>query len=282
MFDEYGVAAGLTPSAARAVRRLHESGGAVRFWPGIYVDPARVDEPLTRIRAAQARYPDGVLLGIAAAICGYWPECPLTELEVACVRSGRPAARVSLLRRQVEPEWVLRRGPLAYTHPAFTAAYLAAVDNGRAVDEALRRGVSLEDILRAPLDRWPGGVTRRAVLADSRTRPWSQAERLLHRILRKHGITGWRANVPITTLSGRFYGDIVFSQARVIIEVDGREHHGTSTAFESDRARDNALVAEGWTVLRLTWAMLVHDEEGCVAWIRRVLRRAVRTCRASA
>jgi hypothetical protein len=39
---------------------------------------------------------------------------------------------------------------------------------------------------------------------------------------------------------------------QVIVETDGWEAHGTRTAFRADRAKDAALTASGYRVLRFT------------------------------
>jgi very-short-patch-repair endonuclease len=39
---------------------------------------------------------------------------------------------------------------------------------------------------------------------------------------------------------------------RVIVELDGFETHGTRAAFRADRAKDAALTAAGYRVLRFT------------------------------
>jgi hypothetical protein len=39
----------------------------------------------------------------------------------------------------------------------------------------------------------------------------------------------------------------------LIVELDGWETHRTRAAFEQDRARDAALTAAGWRVVRFTW-----------------------------
>lgn len=44
--------------------------------------------------------------------------------------------------------------------------------------------------------------------------------------------------------------------------------------FENDRERQNDLVAEGWRVLRFTWAMLSDSPESVLRWIREVLSAA--------
>jgi very-short-patch-repair endonuclease len=67
--------------------------------------------------------------------------------------------------------------------------------------------------------------------------------------------------------------DCVWPEWGVIIELDGREFHDTATAFEQDRARDRALAAHGWTVVRVTWKQLQRDALQLARDLRRLLRR---------
>ena len=53
--------------------------------------------------------------------------------------------------------------------------------------------------------------------------------------------------------------DFHWPRARLVVEVDGHEHHGTRVAFERDRARDQRLVAAGWTVLRFTHRQVLGE-----------------------
>jgi very-short-patch-repair endonuclease len=65
--------------------------------------------------------------------------------------------------------------------------------------------------------------------------------------------------------------DCLWREQRVVVELDGREAHGTRVAFESDRERDRSLVAAGWRVIRVTWRQL-DDPEPLLADLRRLLR----------
>lgn len=73
--------------------------------------------------------------------------------------------------------------------------------------------------------------------------------------------------------AGRFVAraDFAYPDRRLAIEVDGFETHSTPRALQSDLARQNALVALGWTVLRFTWSDVVRRPEAVAAPIRRVL-----------
>jgi very-short-patch-repair endonuclease len=66
----------------------------------------------------------------------------------------------------------------------------------------------------------------------------------------------------------------------VIVEVDGFRSHGKRLAFESDRARDAALAAQGWIVLRFTWRQVRFEPEVVLVRLAQVL--ALRASRAAA
>jgi very-short-patch-repair endonuclease len=47
--------------------------------------------------------------------------------------------------------------------------------------------------------------------------------------------------------------DFLWPQQRLVVETDSWKAHGTRTAYEQDRARDAALQADGYKVIRFTW-----------------------------
>jgi very-short-patch-repair endonuclease len=63
-------------------------------------------------------------------------------------------------------------------------------------------------------------------------------------------------NVPLTVGGQRIHADCAWIEESLIVELDGRAAHARRSAFESDRARDRALQAAGWRVVRVTWAQL--------------------------
>ncbi len=115
----------------------------------------------------------------------------------------------------------------------------------------------------------PGTAVRRALLTDSRDEPWREGERLLHRLLRSAGLTGWRTNVAVCG----FHLDVAWVRFRVAVEVDGYEFHSGSATFESDRLRDQQLQVQGWAVVRVTWCQLDENPEKVITTVRRILRR---------
>ena len=68
-----------------------------------------------------------------------------------------------------------------------------------------------------------------------------------------------------------FEVDAVWRDARVAVELDGRDTHGTATAFERDRERDRILQAAGWRVVRITYRQMRLGREALVADLHRLL-----------
>jgi hypothetical protein len=65
--------------------------------------------------------------------------------------------------------------------------------------------------------------------------------------------------------------DVIYDDAKLIVELDSRRWHDTSSAFEDDRRRDNALVLAGWRVIRITWRMLMDEPERVADLLRSLL-----------
>jgi very-short-patch-repair endonuclease len=123
-----------------------------------------------------------------------------------------------------------------------------------------------------------GNRQRLRRLIDSRDEARSAAERLCHRLLRDARLTGWEPNLPVRS-GGRLYLlDVAFPGAGLVVEIDGRLHEDDPDVFENDRWRQNALVLDGWVVVRVTWAMLTTHPEAVLETIRAALA-AARTTR---
>ena len=55
------------------------------------------------------------------------------------------------------------------------------------------------------------------------------------------------------------------------VYVDGFLYHSTRQAFERDRARDAALQAAGYRVVRFTWRQITHEPHAVVAQLARLI-----------
>lgn len=96
---------------------------------------------------------------------------------------------------------------------------------------------------------------------------------VLESVLRVHMLlAGMRAFVVqkvLRDLPGQHLRvDFCFDALGLVIEVDGKRWHKDPAR---DQARDNALAALGWRVLRYTWAQVVHHPELVLAEIRAAL-----------
>ena len=261
------------PELRGATERLLRSGELVPVLPGIYSTPAHGGDRVVRLLAA-ARDPDAVFVERTAAQLTFWPQLSGDQVCCATRTEMKPRAGFRFDRRHVPPELVHERRGLRMTVPALTALDLCVEEGGDAIDRALRtRTATLAGLHRAfELTRnRRGNKDRRSLLLDSRDEPWSEAERLAHRLLRSAGITGWRANRKVVIEGHVYYIDVAFPALKLAIEIDGRLHETNEDLFESDRWRQNALVLEGWMVLRFTWTMLVDNPEVVLHDIRRAM-----------
>jgi very-short-patch-repair endonuclease len=255
--------------------RLRAAGELVAVLPGVYAAAGRAADPATRLLAVARGEPDAVLTGAAAGRVTFWPEIRLTTVTAALPTGRVSPAGVRFERRAIPPELVGERDGLRFTTAALTVLDLSDLDRTEAIDIALRRRAvtldGLHEALRLTAGR-RGNQDRRAVLLDSRDEPWSHAERLGHRLLRRAGICGWRANLPVRVEGQLYYLDVAFERLRLALEIDGRVHQSDPELFESDRWRQNALVAAGWRVLRFTVRMLEEHPDEFVRRVREALR----------
>jgi very-short-patch-repair endonuclease len=67
--------------------------------------------------------------------------------------------------------------------------------------------------------------------------------------------------------------DFLWRDRLLVVEFDGYEAHRGLIAFHEDRARDRALQADGYVVLRFTWADVVRRPAPVADELRRVLAR---------
>jgi uncharacterized protein DUF559 len=82
------------------------------------------------------------------------------------------------------------------------------------------------------------------------------------RICRDAGLPPDRVNAWIPYPDGGgAEADFLWRRQGLIVEVDGRDVHTTRSAFESDRRRDQRLMALGHRVVRFTWRQVVHHPD---------------------
>lgn len=166
---------------------------------------------------------------------------------------------------------VRNRHGLRVTSPPRTVFDMARFTEDRyeleaLVAEAHFRGLARDPELRDQINRNGGcrGVaTLRSVLnidgGPQRTR--SDGERALLRLLRDHGINGFRCN---DTIHGHEV-DFVWRDLNFCVELDGWAAHSSRAAFEKDRLKWADLASNGVTVMPVTGRQLASDGAGVVS-----------------
>lgn len=137
---------------------------------------------------------------------------------------------------------------------------------------------SLPDLI----ERYPGRRGIRALRAAIETqrlalgRAKGELEIRFHEFLDERGLPRPRKNA-IVEVAGRAYEvDCLWPAARLVVELDSRRHHGDAEAFETDRARDLALLGAGYRVGRVTWRRLHIEPDALEAEIRLAVDREAR------
>jgi very-short-patch-repair endonuclease len=219
----------------------------------------------TWLAAVLAAGPDAVLAFRSAG--ALWGVRNSGRLEVICARKlRRPGIEVHRIAL-ADDEVTIEHG-IPVTTPARTLFDLAAVVTPAqleaAFNEAQYRRLTSPVSLDALLARYPGRrgtQALRRVLDNHRkngeTRTRSELERELIQLVDAYKLP--RPIINRTTGHGEL--DARWPEQRVIVECDGFAAHGTRKAFEDDRARDRALVVDGWRVIRLTWRQLTEDPD---------------------
>ena len=243
--------------------RLHE------LHRGVYAVGHRVvSTDGVRMAAVLAGGPGAVLSHrSAAAMWGIRADSrPIVEITVSCSRRDRPGIRQhrsELARHEVT---VVRGIPL--TTLARTLLDLAAVVNRRQVERAVRQAeyqriLDLREVtaLLTQHSRRPGSGTLRAVVeegTDMRISRSELEERFMD-FLANAVLPSPEVNAALELNGTWIEVDCLWRAERIVVELDGRQAHGTCTAFERDRRRDRALSVAGWRPVRVTWRQL-HAE----------------------
>lgn len=265
------------PALRHQIDHAVRNGALARVLPSIYAVAGDAALMATRARAACLADPEAVVTGLAAGVIGGWAELSAPAVvDVATPRVHTAWTGVRLERRRV-PRSLTRvvEGVRITTFP-LTALDLALRDGPGRLDDALRRGVEL-DRMREALEATPGRrgyAALRRELHAVRDRPWSRLECAAHALLRDAAINGWRANRAILAGPGDRvgYGDLVFDDLWLVIELDGTAYHSEDGHRSRDRARDLRLVRLGWEVLRLGSEVVFDTPEEFVAIVKDVLR----------
>ena len=263
--------------------RLTRKGTIVRVLPGTFVDAALLTSRRTRCAAALATYPGSLLWGpdAVAAVSGTLDGSPFgtrDRVRLAHPQSRYAASGIAWTRRRIPAEHHVRVDGLRCPSASYLAVEAAARDSGALIERLLRGGQitpsELPDVLAAVAGS-KDHRRRHRVVRQSVDNPWSGGERQLQALLRRHRITGWVANAELVIEGRRYFPDVLFEAARLVLEFDGYAVHSTPEVFESDRLRQNILMLAGYGILRYTWKQLNDEPDVLVAQLRTMLAREI-------
>lgn len=261
----------------QAIQRRVRAGHWRRCAKGVYFVDDREFTEAARVRAGVWGYGESAAAsGLSAA---WWHGLTQIAPDVVDVTSGRTAHGRShrgtrLRRRDLDPAdvGIVRRLRVTARPLTVIEAAITRPGGAKLMDSALQRDVELRDLWRAQIrnkGRY-GSPAARILLQAAADGARSAAERLLIKLLREAGITGWKADYPV----GGYKVDVGFAGPKIALETDGFAFHTDAEAFQIDRKRQNAISLLGWQVLRFTWLDLTAHPERVIATIRRALRRA--------
>src|SRR5215212_6013771 len=229
-----------------------------------------------RVRAGrlsrEGRYLAAVLSAGGGAVLSHCSAADLWELratkepriDVTARTNLRGERAIRVRRNALDASDVTTRQGIPITTPLRTLLDLAAAvpqpELERAIRQAVYRRLTTTARLAEAVHERAGqrGVKamRKALIhlgeAPGVTR--SDLELAFLRFLRRHRLPMPELNAEMRIGGRAIEADCVWRRQRVIIELDGRDAHDSTPAFEADRARDLALLVEGWKPGRVTSA----------------------------
>jgi very-short-patch-repair endonuclease len=255
---------------ARTMQWLHR---------GVYLLGAAPPTPIARARAAVMACGEGAVVShrSAAELCGLLPESA-EGVDVTVVgRNPGVHQGVRLHRpRQMARHDVTKVRGIPVTSVARTICDIAATEPQREVEHAYQEGLYRRIVtdrqIAAVIEREPrrkGAPVIRALL-DNPGMTRSEKERALLRLLKA-------AQLPRPLTNVRLHGylvDAYWPEHGLVVEFDGWPAHGHRLAFESNRKRDQVLVAHGLRVMRLTGRHLKGEPVAVAARIAMSLNQA--------
>ncbi|HEY3510598.1 MAG TPA: type IV toxin-antitoxin system AbiEi family antitoxin domain-containing protein [Kribbella sp.] len=254
----------------KALRAALARGEVQRIGRGIYALPE-----LPAGIAAALSY-DGVLSHTSAAAAMGFPLLVAPEKPHIIVppnrhsRSGPPA----VLHWADTDSDERRRRITAPLRTVVDSARILPFGEGLAVaDAALGTGrISQDELLAATAAiRGYGCPNARAVAEAAIGLSGSFLESMLRALLISAGIDGFEPQLVVGNGSFRARVDLGHRRARLALEADSFEFHGSRRHFTADCRRYDELVAAGWLVLRLTYEQVIGDPAWVVATVRSVL-----------
>ena len=209
--------------------------------------------------------------------CHVWDVGPLVHVTTDYANSGKSAGRdVRTHRMVLAPQdlttlWSPDGREILTTgieRTVLDCARILPLEQAAVIgDHAVRKGAGLES-MRKLLEQSPvkrGSRRAQDLLAVLDGRSESVGETRTRLLLRSFGLNMFIPQFEIPTPTGHFRADFADPDSRVVIEFDGSgkytNYKPTDEVLLAERRRENALIEDGWLVLRLEWKHLAHPAE---------------------
>lgn len=261
-------------TSRRALAAAVNAGQVERLARGIYVLPG--DDSDRRTALAY----DGVVSHLSAAIAWDLPLLslpPKPHITVPTKRHPRPGPPAVLHWASIDPADRPNRLTSIVRTVADCARILPYGEALAVADAALASGMMRHSQLAAATDamRGPGRTNARRVAATATAAADSFLESMLRALLITAGIEGFVPQYLVEDGRFRAQVDLGHDVARLALEADGYQFHGSSGDFAADCRRYDELVAAGWLVLRFTYQQVIADPDWVVATVRRTLSHRI-------
>jgi very-short-patch-repair endonuclease len=141
------------------------------------------------------------------------------------------------------------------------------------LESALRLGLTTPERVRSRLGSRPGSAALREILEHrGYGRPrGSRLEGRFLRVLRDTGLPLPTSQHEVRIGAARYFIDFAYPELRLAIELDGLAKRTSRQAVDRELARQNAMVLDGWTVLRFTWSDVTERPDRVVDCVLRAV-----------
>ncbi len=243
--------------SSEAIKERLRNGTLVTRHTGVYaIAPARTDAPSIIAGAVLAGGPTAVASHTSAAhLWGFrrhWQPPPEISLPTGDRRPRHilthrcPSLQPRDVTHQHGVPTTTRARTLLDIAPQLTNKQLTRLVNDERRERRVRLGALQDIVTRNPYH--PGAKLLRPFLEDPRNPTDSTFEDDFLAFVKQYGLPMPQTNV---WLHGRKV-DVFYPEAKLILELDGRDYHDDQDAFRDDRERDTENLRRGLTTMRIT------------------------------
>lgn len=272
------------------LERLTRDGHLLPVFHNVFAVGHAAIGPRARIRAAALACPGSVISHrSAAALLGFGKAAPAVVDLIPTEERGRKIDGIKPHRvpYPARPEWAYVHG-IPCTSPARTIVDLAGIYGDKGLGDAVERAATERlldlaaiDAILAGRPRRRGAPCLRRVLAAWRPVAATASEATFRSLFEAKilplvaaaDLPLPRVNAPVRTAERILEVDFLWDRERLILEADGRRHHGVEVAFDRDHRRTRELIAADYRVLRVTWHEVEREATAVLATLHGELER---------